>query len=344
MDARLRDLQARGAGGSGAEIAAMLGSTQQTSENRMLQDMLALAQAQERAERATTARAALAGEMRGQSFGEAFDTGAAADAMSLANREYGYDALSDAGELATDMRGQGFDESFSTGQSSDLMAQYNRDNSIDVQEYNAELQRMQNQDNWARAADIAGASFGATDSAYSRDADVYDAERDVTGDQYARAQDYYGATSDANAAYFDRSAGMYDATTAANQAEWQRGADLAQQGYDVSQQAYEREAQLAGTGYALTDQNYGRGMELLGEQEQADQNWYDRNMDQVENTWGATELYTGNQRSDQTNVNQTANTYAGQLSAEEAARLAGRGTTGLFSDEGLFGLEGIPIF
>lgn len=416
MDARLRDLNARGAGGSGAEIAAMLGSTQQTSENRMLQDMLAMAAAQERAERAQTARASLAGEMRGQSFGEQFDTGSArdalelnalnrytdlsgdmrqqsfvegmeragaqdefaegnrdvrmdalsqygdradtmrdmafdedmtaaqqADAMARYNQEYGYGALQDAAGLSGDIRQQGFEEQYRTGQSSDLMAQYNRDNSLATQQYNTELERVQNEAAWDRASELAGVEMDAADSVYGRNTSVYDAQRDVTGDQYGRAADYYDAGAATTGAAYDRYNNTYDAQSAANQAEWQRGEDLSRQGYTVANSAYDRATDLSQTGYGLTGQAYDWGMDLQNEKEQADDQRYQQVGDLVENTWGGTELYTGNQRSDQTNINTATNTLIGGLSAEDALKIAREKSTGLFSDEGIVGLEDFPI-
>lgn len=51
MEAQLSQLSARGARSGGADITAMLGAQQQTSQNRAIQDLGALAQAQERAQR-----------------------------------------------------------------------------------------------------------------------------------------------------------------------------------------------------------------------------------------------------------------------------------------------------
>lgn len=69
-EAQMRDMQMRGARSSGLEVAGMLGAQQSTAERQMLQNMQEQAQAQQRADRMLGAAGALAGDIRGQSFGE----------------------------------------------------------------------------------------------------------------------------------------------------------------------------------------------------------------------------------------------------------------------------------
>jgi hypothetical protein len=398
MDAQLRDMRVRGGGGGGAEIGAMLGAQQQTSENRMLQDMLALASAQERAERAQTARASLAGELRGQSFGEAFDRGTAADAialqnrdtemdalgaygglgttmrgmgfnedmaaadasdeMALANRQYGYGALTDAGELASGMRGQGYDEAFSSGAAADAMnvgnrdfrldalggsadlsttmrgqgfdeqfqagtagdamAQYNRSQSLDTQQYNAELQRQQNEDAWNRSMGYTDRELAANEAGYGRDTNVYDAQRDVSGTEYDRATNTFDAAQGTVAGQYGRVQDMYGAYTDSARQDFDRSMQLADQSYNVADSGYDRMMNTAGTGIALTDANYNRGTDYLNTLEDVSDNRYARERDRQSNVFGATELYTGNQRSDQTNVNQAYTSLGGAVANQNA--------------------------
>lgn len=85
-DAQLQGMRMRGAGGSGMEVASFLGAQGNTAERRMLEDMAASGLAMERSDRALGQRGALAGDIRGQSFGEAFQRGGAADTASQFNK------------------------------------------------------------------------------------------------------------------------------------------------------------------------------------------------------------------------------------------------------------------
>ena len=83
----LRDLAARGARSGAAEMSAVLGGAQRTSQDRMLQDLGAQANAQKRALLATEAYGSTASDIAGQSFDERYKTGMAADDVAKFNKD-----------------------------------------------------------------------------------------------------------------------------------------------------------------------------------------------------------------------------------------------------------------
>jgi hypothetical protein len=86
MEAALRDLEYRGARSGGAEIAALTGAQQITSQNRLLQDLGTQAGAVDRSMNALDQYGRIAGQMRDSSFNEDFSRGSAADAASEFNK------------------------------------------------------------------------------------------------------------------------------------------------------------------------------------------------------------------------------------------------------------------
>jgi len=86
-EAALRDMSARGVRSGAAEMAATLGGAQQTSQNRLLSDLGAQANAQKRALGATEAYGQQARDISGQTFDEGFKTGTAADEINKFNNK-----------------------------------------------------------------------------------------------------------------------------------------------------------------------------------------------------------------------------------------------------------------
>jgi hypothetical protein len=86
MEAALRDLEYRGARSGGAEIAALTGAQQITSQNRLLQDLGTQAGAVDRSMNALDQYGRLASTMRDSSFNEDFSRGSAADAATEFNK------------------------------------------------------------------------------------------------------------------------------------------------------------------------------------------------------------------------------------------------------------------
>lgn len=86
MEAALRDLEFRGARSGGAEIAALTGAQNITSQNRLLQDLGTQAGAVDRSMSALEGYGRMAGQMRDSSFNEDFSRKSAADAASEFNK------------------------------------------------------------------------------------------------------------------------------------------------------------------------------------------------------------------------------------------------------------------
>lgn len=231
MEAFLRDLEARGVRGSGAEMGAFLGAQQTTSQNRMLQDLGAEANAVQRAERALAGYTGLANTIRGQSFTEDFNTRSAADAMNVANRGvrvHGVDqaaalnttmrgqsfeeafnrgaaadnmynananrqvaGMQAGGQLATNMRGQSFEEAFNRGQAADALAQFNTNQQNIWNRDAAYFGLQQNNDIWGRGNDLANTQLAATRNSDVRASNLFDADTYTTNKRYERDQNYY---------------------------------------------------------------------------------------------------------------------------------------------------------
>lgn len=152
-EATLSSLQGRGFASGGDEIAAMLGSQQETGERRMLEDTEARGQAVGRAERARSGLAGVAGQMRGQSYTEAYGRGTAADqsAEHNANMRQAYDQFA-----------AGFGQS----------------------ERNA---------GWGRLMDTSGARAGAVSDEYTRAGDPWRYKAGVTSGQTGAGASNRGA-------------------------------------------------------------------------------------------------------------------------------------------------------
>lgn len=141
MDAALRDMEARGVRSGGAEIGALLGAQQTTSENRMLQDLGTMAGASERA--------------------------------LLATQQYG--------DLAGDIRGQSFNESFSRGNAADQMSQFNKRLRTDYNQWEDQYRQRERDAGWDRTQDFQAAGRDTVDRQYGRQKDRYDIGRDELG-------------------------------------------------------------------------------------------------------------------------------------------------------------------
>jgi hypothetical protein len=128
----LQNMQSRGAGGSGAELAASLASSQAAAERSSQEGMQQSAMAQKRALEAIMQRGSMAGEMRGQDFQEQSAKAQAADAIArfnAQNRQSVAGANVNRGNRASEMN---------LGNAQDLMNR-NTDLSNKEQAYNKEL-------------------------------------------------------------------------------------------------------------------------------------------------------------------------------------------------------------
>lgn len=244
LGAAKRDLASRGVLSGGAEIGSLLGSGQITSQNRMLRDMAANAAASARATNALSAYTGTAGNIRGQSFNEKFDTGQAGDAMAVGNRGYAAGELDKAGALASTVRDESFGEQFQTGSATDVIAKFNKDQSLAQQRWADELNVKQNNDNinnslnvakfgtgvnaeaFARAGGVLDAKTGQIDRQAMREKGMTDAQIKLAEDTYSRGQDNLKATTDYTDTNFDRYDQGMDDWTAANDSTYDKAGDV----------------------------------------------------------------------------------------------------------------------
>lgn len=242
MGAALHDLQMRGIRSGGAEIGALLGSSQNTSQNRMLQDMAAQANAQQRAERMMQAGTGLAGDISAQSFGQGLDRAQAQDQFGLANRATAINALGSYAGLGTDIAGQSFNQAYQAGSAADDMSRFNANNSLATQQFNANLQKGQNNDVYNRLLGVTNVQTGAVNDAANRTAGVYQA----------------GVNE--NKARTDRAGNVLNETQETGSKTAEMGQDFANKALGVDDAYYNRELQgtgltLGATNSAMADQN-----------------------------------------------------------------------------------------
>lgn len=138
MDAALRDMEARGVRSGGAEIAALLGAQQTTSENRMLQDL---------------------GTQAG-----------AVDRSMLALQNYG--------DLSGDIRDSSFDEAHKRGTAADVMSRFNKSQKQDFNIWKDNFRQEEKNSGWGRTLDIHGAGTGAVSRKEGRAEKKHTAYRD----------------------------------------------------------------------------------------------------------------------------------------------------------------------
>jgi len=175
MDAALRNLSARGQLGSGAEIGAMLGAGQTTSQNRLLSDLGAQANAIQRSQQALGMYSNLATSMRN-----------ASDAMSTGNADRRLGGSSAAGGVAGQMRGQSFNEQFFPGQAADQRAKEQ-----------ADLEKEKADKTLAAGRDLAGAGWGVNEANFGADSGLVTLDRNQQTEQWAREKEARDAKNQA---------------------------------------------------------------------------------------------------------------------------------------------------
>lgn len=220
MEAQLGSLRARGALGSGAEIGALYGASSITSQNRMLQDLAALKQAQERSERATTEFGNSAGKIRSQSFGEQFDTGTAADQA----------------------------------------AEFNKTNSQTAKRFAAEKAIEQNRDEAGRATTLADTKLGVNETSGQRARDIYEGETDNADTGFKRGETVANESQERNESTVDRGSDVMDAEMTATGNYVDRSNTVADAGYGITTRAGVRGQDQADTELGASETGYKRGV------------------------------------------------------------------------------------
>lgn len=275
MEAALSSLQARGIRSGGAEIGALLGSSQNTSQNRMLQDMAAQANAEQRAERAQQAGSALAGDISAQSFGQSLDRGNAADQFGLQNRGTAINALGAYAGLGSNIVNQSFGQGYQTGSAADAASQFNNNQSMATQQYNAELQRQQNNDVMNRALGLSGVQQATSNAGMNA----------ATG--------LYGAGSAENQAQFGRTGTAADAQMKAADQQATLGQNLVNTQQKATDAGYNRDLQGSAMGLQVADKNNANANNMLNSLTNAGTTMYNAGQATNNDVMNLTGMYTG---------------------------------------------------
>jgi len=180
--ATMTNLRMRGMLGGGAEIGDSALAAQRTSQNRLLSDLGAQANAINRSMVALQGYGGMANTMssqanqialsnsalraqaqeaaynayatlRAQGFSEEYARRAAADQMAQFNNTQQLQATGMQGELASTQRAQSFNESFSRGTAADTVAMFNKEQSQITQRFQDEYAAQQQQQAWMRETD-----------------------------------------------------------------------------------------------------------------------------------------------------------------------------------------------
>lgn len=137
-DAVMSDLNARGMGGSGAEISNMLGQQELFGQERTLADLGAQANAQQRATQSLAMYIDASGQLRSQEFDEAFSRAAAGDAMAVANANRRMQAMGMSADQINNMRQASFDEAYKRGLAADAASAANQQTRLQGSAYAAD--------------------------------------------------------------------------------------------------------------------------------------------------------------------------------------------------------------
>lgn len=219
----MTDQRMRGLGGGASELADAAIGGAQTSRNRMLQDMAANAGAVDRSMRAiegvgqmSTAMSGQAnqlgtanadrrtgalgqyvdqyGQLRNQTFDEAFSRGQATDQTNQFNNTQKLQATGMQGDLASTMRGQSFNEDFQTKSAADSMSMFNKEQSQISQRWQEQYAAGQQTDYWNRNKDLNTAADNVSKNYSTNQLNLANAGFDVNANTDKRTQDSLGFT------------------------------------------------------------------------------------------------------------------------------------------------------
>lgn len=245
-DAVYRNQSDRGMGGSGLELANMQMQSQQNSTNRMLRDLGANANAVSRAERSLQGYANLgtdmqgqylanehgnqavqlqalglytdaAGNLRSQSFDEAFKRGMAGDQTAMANADRQLQAMGMSADTAGNIRQQSFSEDYSRGMAADNMSQYNRTTSLAASQWADGYRADQQNQAWGRDTDMFGAGMSTNQAKTTNAGNQFGASTSVNDTAYGRNKDTTSAWNQINNQNWQAGNQVLDRSDAATQ-------------------------------------------------------------------------------------------------------------------------------
>jgi len=184
----LQQMQQRGIGGGGAELAARLGASQASAEQQAMQDLAAAQQQKQEAIQAMLQRGQMAGQMREQEFGE---TAQVAQAQDVARRFYDQmRAQQEAQNIATRMASQERNLS-----AKEKLAQYNAQLKQQQQLQHIAARQQQYQNYLQKAAGMSGAQRAMANLAQqqgAQQAGMYGQLGQGVGTLVSGAMEYFG--------------------------------------------------------------------------------------------------------------------------------------------------------
>jgi len=291
----MSNLRQRGMSGSGAEIGDQALAGQRTSQNRLLSDLGAQANAIGRAttmlqgygtmsnalnaqgnaiassnaDRQTQAQAMASqayATLRAQGFDEEYARGKAADIMATANADRQLNAMNASGNLASNMREESFNEDFSRKSAADSMSQFNKEQSQISQRWQEQYAANQQTDYWNRATGLAAQGTMTGNQLSTNATNLFTGQTGVTGATNARNQQSVSTAGTLNANSVNGWQNAFNTGIGSNQVQSQTAA---------SQLA--AQAQLAGMGMTnntnmtqLKNQNLQAGLGVMQGQQATD--------------------------------------------------------------------------
>jgi hypothetical protein len=261
-DAVMHGMQARGLSGSGQLLAQTRAASAQNSQNRLLSDLGANAQATQRAMAALQGYGSLASTARDSSFGEALKAGVAADDVSNKNAQNRIVGTNYAGQQAGQMR-----------ESDDALKQFNASERSVIDRYNATYRADQQREAAERDMGLNTATRNTNAGVGERNKQQLDSTKDTAGQnldttgrnlrsQAGVANDALSAWQDLYANYdknTDRTYGRTQDVVGAERGVTQDLLGVGNKGYETVDKALERtsgdlNAQIAA---ALASKNEG---------------------------------------------------------------------------------------
>jgi hypothetical protein len=253
--AMLRSNAAKGFGGQ-MDLAALQGASQQNSTNRMLGDLGANANAVARSMQALQGYAGqgnsmqgqylanahanqdvqlsalgmytdAAGNLRSQTFDEAYKRGLAGDQTAMANADRMLQAAGMSADTAGNIRQQSFNEDYSRGLAADNMSQYNRTTSLAASQWSDQYRADQQNSAWGRDTDMFGAGIQTIGTQSNLDSQGFNANRLTNQGNYGRTGDTLGLQNQLGLQNLQGGNQVLDRSDAA----WQNFGNQAQQNF-----------------------------------------------------------------------------------------------------------------
>lgn len=217
----MTNLRQRGLSGASSEIADAAIGGQRASNDRLLADLGANAQAVARAENDLQNYGGLASTMTGQAndlaktnannrlqaLGQYTGIGADVNTGNMNRQATGQQAASAA---YSDLRQQGFDENYKRGTAADAMSQFNENNRVDVQKYNQNYASSERDAAAQRAQSLANTGLNASQLNALNLTNSNTAATNANNATYGRNKDVLGSQDTTNTRQINAAGALTD--------------------------------------------------------------------------------------------------------------------------------------